>query len=191
MRYGGRLHISPAATLAASEGGTAFLIEWIDEMRTYSDLVVDTVARCPGPLCDALDGALHASIDGSSAIGATTPWSNVIAIDLDFANYLSEVAHVGVVHGSAVGVETHVRCASRMLFRCPRRATRAGAHRDRVCGVDTPCRRGLKRLSTRRHPRGTYAVRGFSFFRMAFHALSHVKTLPPIRRNSARCLPGL
>jgi aspartate/methionine/tyrosine aminotransferase len=50
--------------------------------------------------------------------------------DLDFANYLLEAAYVGVVYGSAFGVET--MCGSRMLFRCPRRATRAGASRLRV-----------------------------------------------------------
>jgi hypothetical protein len=31
--------------------------------------------------------------------------------NLDFANYLLEAAHVGVVHGIAFGVENHVRIA--------------------------------------------------------------------------------
>jgi aspartate aminotransferase len=50
-------------------------------------------------------------VDCSGAIGATTPSRDVIATDLDFANYLLEAAHVGVVHGSAFGVENHVRIA--------------------------------------------------------------------------------
>ncbi|AQH02642.1 hypothetical protein A9R05_27315 [Burkholderia sp. KK1] len=50
-------------------------------------------------------------MDYSDAIGATTPSGDVIATDLDFADYLPEAAHVGVVHGSAFGVENHVRIA--------------------------------------------------------------------------------
>jgi aspartate aminotransferase len=65
--------ISHAATLAALEGGTDFLLELIDELRTCRDLVVDTMARCPGLRCDALDGAFYAFVDCSGAIGATTP----------------------------------------------------------------------------------------------------------------------
>ncbi|AET92644.1 aspartate aminotransferase A [Burkholderia sp. YI23] len=76
--------------------------------------------------------ALYAFVDCSGAIGATTPSGDVIATDLDFANYLPQAPHVGVVHGSAFGVENHARCGSRMLFRCPRCATRAGASRPRV-----------------------------------------------------------
>lgn len=43
--------------------------------------------------------------------GCSTPSGDVIATDLDFANYLLEAAHVGVVHGIAFGVENHVRVA--------------------------------------------------------------------------------
>lgn len=53
--------ISQAATLAALEAGTDFLIEWIDALRTCRDLVVDTVARCPSLRCDAPDGAFYPS----------------------------------------------------------------------------------------------------------------------------------
>ena len=51
-------------------------------------------------------------MDCPGAIGAATPSGDVIATDLDFANYLPEVAHVGAaVHCSAFGVENHVRIA--------------------------------------------------------------------------------
>ncbi|WP_125474304.1 aminotransferase class I/II-fold pyridoxal phosphate-dependent enzyme, partial [Caballeronia humi] len=174
--------ISQAATLAALEGGTDFLLEWIDELRTCSDLVVDTMARCPGLRCDALDGAFYAFVDCSGAIGATTPSGDVIATDLDFANYLLAAAHVGVVHGSALGVENHVRIAYAVPMPTLRRVP---AHRDRVCGVDTRCRRGPKRLSTRRHARDTCAVRGFFFLSDGLPCSISSKTLPPSRRNSA------
>ncbi|WP_162069082.1 hypothetical protein [Burkholderia sp. THE68] len=88
------------------------------------------MARCPGLRCDALDGAFYTFANCSGAIGAATLSSDVIATNLDFANYLLEAAYVGVAYGSAFGVET--MCGSRMLFRCPRRATRAGASRQRV-----------------------------------------------------------
>ncbi|CAL8481146.1 hypothetical protein [Caballeronia sp. S22] len=87
--------ISQVATLAALEGGTDFLIEWIDELRICRDLVLDTVAGCPGLHCDARDGAFYAFVDYSGAIGATTPSGDVIATDLDFANYMLAAAHVG------------------------------------------------------------------------------------------------
>ncbi|MBU9366039.1 aspartate aminotransferase [Burkholderia multivorans] len=103
--------ISQAATLAALNGGTAFLVEWLSELRACRDLVVETVARCPGLRCEAADGAFYAFVDCSGAIGATTPSGKVLATDLDFANYLLEAAHVGVVHGSAFGVDNHVRIA--------------------------------------------------------------------------------
>lgn len=62
--------ISQAATLAALEGGTDFLIEWIDELRTCRDPVVYIVARCPGLRCDAPHGEFYAFVDCSGAIGA-------------------------------------------------------------------------------------------------------------------------
>lgn len=103
--------ISQAATLAALEGGTEFLVEWLAELRQSRDLVVETVGRCQGLRCEAADGAFYAFVDCSAAIGAATPDGQVIATDLDFANYLLEAAHVGVVHGSAFGVDNHFRIA--------------------------------------------------------------------------------
>jgi aspartate aminotransferase len=41
----------------------------------------------------------------------STPSGDVIATDLDFASYLLGAAHIGVVHRSAFGVESHVRIA--------------------------------------------------------------------------------
>ena len=127
--------ISQAATFAALEGGTDSLLEWIDELRTCRDLVVDTMARCPGLRCDALDGAFYAFVDCSGAIGATTPSGDVIATDLDFANYLLEAAHVGVVHGSALGVENHVRFA----YAVPMPTLRDACRRiETACAALTP-----------------------------------------------------
>ncbi|KXU84682.1 hypothetical protein CR51_41855 [Caballeronia megalochromosomata] len=122
--------ISQAATLAALEGGTGFLIEWIDELRTCRDLVVDTVARCRGLRCDAPDGAFYAFVNCSGAIGANTPSGAVIATDLDFANYL--LGRRMSARCTTARSAWRTMCGSRMLFRCPRCATRACASRPRV-----------------------------------------------------------
>jgi aspartate aminotransferase len=127
--------ISQAATLAALEGGTEFLVEWIAELRTCRDLVLETVARCPGLRCDAPDGAFYAFVDCSGAIGMATPAGGIIATDLDFANYLLETAHVGVVHGSAFGVEHHVRIA----YAVPMPTLRDACRRiEAACAALTP-----------------------------------------------------
>ena len=78
----------------------------------------------PGLRCDALDDAFYAFVDCSGAIGAATPSGDVIATDLDFANDLLEAAHVGVVQGSAFGVENHVRIAYAVPMPTPRDACR-------------------------------------------------------------------
>jgi aspartate aminotransferase len=128
--------ISQAATPAALEGGIDFLIEWrIHELRTCHDLVVGTVARCPGLLCDAPDGAFYAFVDCSGAIRATTPSVDAIATDLDFANSLLEAAHVDVVHGSAFGVENLVRIA----YAVPMPTLRDACRRiETACAALTP-----------------------------------------------------
>ncbi|MCE4574846.1 hypothetical protein [Caballeronia sp. CLC5] len=79
--------------------------------------------------------ALYAFVDCSGAIGATTPSGDVIAIDLDFANYLLEAAHVGVAHGSAFGVENHVRIAYAVPMPTPRDACR---RIETACAALTP-----------------------------------------------------
>jgi aspartate aminotransferase len=73
--------------------------------------VLATIGRCDGLRCDVAEGAFYAFVDCSGLIGATMPSGTLLHDDLDFANYLLETAHVGVVHGGAFGVEHHVRIA--------------------------------------------------------------------------------
>ncbi|QNB14777.1 pyridoxal phosphate-dependent aminotransferase [Paraburkholderia tropica] len=103
--------ISQAATVAALRGGLSFLDDWLVELRANRDLVNATIARCPGLHCEPADGAFYAFVNCAGLIGATTPDGAVLRDDLAVATWLLESAHVGVVHGSAFGVEDHVRIA--------------------------------------------------------------------------------
>lgn len=103
--------ISQAATIAALRGGTGFMRDWLDTLRESRDRVLATIARCDGLRCDVAEGAFYAFVDCRALIGATTPAGTVLRSDFDFATYLLETAHVGVVHGGAFGVEHHIRIA--------------------------------------------------------------------------------
>jgi aspartate aminotransferase len=103
--------ISQAATVAALRGGLSFLDDWLVELRANRDLVNATIARCAGLHCEPADGAFYAFVNCAGLIGATTPDGTILRDDLAVATWLLESAHVGVVHGSAFGVEDHVRIA--------------------------------------------------------------------------------
>ncbi|MEW6340807.1 MAG: aminotransferase class I/II-fold pyridoxal phosphate-dependent enzyme [Paraburkholderia sp.] len=103
--------ISQAAAVAALRGGIGFMTDWLATLRASRDLVLATIGRCDGLRCDVAEGAFYAFVDCSGLIGATMPSGTLLHDDLDFANYLLETAHVGVVHGGAFGVEHHVRIA--------------------------------------------------------------------------------
>lgn len=103
--------ISQAAAMAALRGGTAFMSDWLTALQANRQMVLAAIERCPGLHCAASEGAFYAFVNCAGLIGATTPDGTVLSTDLDFANYLLDAAHVGVVHGSAFGVENHVRIA--------------------------------------------------------------------------------
>ncbi|MBN3727135.1 aminotransferase class I/II-fold pyridoxal phosphate-dependent enzyme [Burkholderia sp. Ac-20379] len=103
--------ISQAAAIAALRGGTGFMRDWLGALRESRDRVLATVARCEGLQCDVAEGAFYAFVNCAGLVGATTPDGKVLRNDFDFASYLLDTAHVGVVHGGAFGVEHHVRIA--------------------------------------------------------------------------------
>ncbi|WP_438390996.1 pyridoxal phosphate-dependent aminotransferase [Caballeronia sp. DA-9] len=103
--------ISQAAAVAALRGGTDFMADWLSELASNRSVVLEMIERCPGLHCAASEGAFYAFVDCSGLMGATTPDGERIGSDLDFANYLLDAAHVGVVHGGAFGIENHVRIA--------------------------------------------------------------------------------
>ena len=103
--------ISQAATVAALRGGTDFMTEWLAALRTNRATVLAAIERCPGLYCAAAEGAFYAFVNCAGVIGSATPDGTILRSDLDFATYLLDAAHVGVVHGGAFGVEEHIRIA--------------------------------------------------------------------------------
>lgn len=103
--------ISQAAAVAALRGGTGFMAAWLDTLQAGRATVLAAIARCPGLYCAASEGAFYAFVNCEGVIGATTQGGEILRSDLDFANYLLETAHVGVVHGGAFGIENHLRIA--------------------------------------------------------------------------------
>jgi aspartate aminotransferase len=103
--------ISQAAAVAALRGSKGFLTGWIEELRRGRELLLDTIERAPGLKCEAPEGAFYAFVNCEGVVGAKAPDGRVVRNDLDFANYLLEVAHVGVMHGDAFGVPNHIRIA--------------------------------------------------------------------------------
>lgn len=103
--------ISQRAAIAALEGGLDFMPAWLDTLRERRGIVLDMVSRTDGLSSDTPEGAFYVFADCRAMIGAMTPDGRVIANDLDFATYLLEAAHVGVVHGSAFGTPGYIRIA--------------------------------------------------------------------------------
>jgi aspartate aminotransferase len=103
--------ISQRAAIAALEGGLDFMTGWLETLRERRGIVLDAIARIDGLSSDVPEGAFYVFADCRAMIGATTPEGRVIANDLDFATYLLEAAHVGVVHGSAFGTPGYIRIA--------------------------------------------------------------------------------
>ncbi|CRM90926.1 Aspartate aminotransferase [Pseudomonas sp. 22 E 5] len=103
--------ISQAAAVAALRGNKDFLAGWIEELGRARELLLRTIERSPGLICEAAEGAFYAFVNCEGVVGAKASDGRVLQNDLDFANYLLEVAHVGVMHGEAFGVPNHIRIA--------------------------------------------------------------------------------
>lgn len=87
------------------------MADWLAELQINRAMVLAAIERCPGLHCAASEGAFYAFVNCAGVIGAATQDGTILRTDLDFANYLLDAAHVGVVHGSAFGVEDHIRIA--------------------------------------------------------------------------------
>ena len=103
--------ISQAAAVAALDGGTGFIRDWLVLLGQRRDRVLQTISRIDGLSCAVPDGAFYVFANCSAMLGRTTAQGQRIESDLDFANYLLDAAHVGTVHGSAFGAPGHLRIA--------------------------------------------------------------------------------
>jgi aspartate aminotransferase len=103
--------ISQAATVAALEGGTAFMRDWLTTLAVRRDRVLQTIQRIDGLSCAVPDGAFYVFVNCKELLGRTTPQGRRIETDLDLANYLLDSTHVGTIHGSAFGTPGYLRIA--------------------------------------------------------------------------------
>lgn len=103
--------VSQAAAAAALSGGTDFLADWLEELALRRALSLRAIEEIDGLSCTAPEGAFYAYVNCAALIGRFLPNGDQIQNDLDFARYLLEAAHVGVVHGAAFGVSPYVRIA--------------------------------------------------------------------------------
>lgn len=103
--------ISQAAAIGALNGGIGFMADWLKLLAQRRDTVLETIARIPGLRCSAPQGAFYLFVNCEGMLGSTTSTGKPIRNDFDFANYLLEEAHVGVVHGAAFGASPYVRIA--------------------------------------------------------------------------------
>lgn len=103
--------ISQRAAIAALDGGIGFMADWIGQLAERRDIVLDALKGVAGIEADLPDGAFYVFADCGGLIGTVAPDGRTIQSDLDFATYLLEAAHVGVVHGSAFGTPGHIRIA--------------------------------------------------------------------------------
>lgn len=103
--------ISQAAAIAALDGSTGFIDEWINRLAARRDRVLASVGRIAGLECAMPEGAFYLFVNCQGMYGKQTPDGALISNDFEFASYLLDAAKVGTVHGSAFGAPGYVRIA--------------------------------------------------------------------------------
>ena len=101
--------ITQAATLAALEGPQTMLATRRESFEQRRDLLMNAVDAIDGLDCRPPQGTFFAYPSCAPLLGKSTPEGRRIASDRDFAAYLLESEHVGVVPGAAFGLSPHVR----------------------------------------------------------------------------------
>lgn len=103
--------ISQAAAVAALDGGTGFIDDWVARLAQRRDRVLETLGRIDGLHCAVPEGAFYLFVNCQGLYGRRTPEGKPIHSDLDLAGYWLEAAKVGTVHGSAFGAPGYLRIA--------------------------------------------------------------------------------
>lgn len=101
--------ISQAAAVAALNGPTDFLVEWVAIFQERRDLVVRLLNGIPGIQCRKPEGAFYVYPSCAGCIGKTTPSGTVINSDSDFVSALLEMEDVAAVQGAAFGLSPYFR----------------------------------------------------------------------------------
>jgi aspartate aminotransferase len=103
--------ISQAAAVAALDGGTGFIDEWVSRLAARRDRVLASVGRIAGLECAMPEGAFYLFVNCQGMYGKITPEGKPITDDFAFASYLLDAGKVGTVHGSAFGAPGYLRIA--------------------------------------------------------------------------------
>ena len=97
------------AAIQALIGPQDCLDEMLAAYATRRQMVVERLNAIDGINCLEPAGAFYAYPDISGLLGKKTPDGNLIENDTDFALYLLEQAHVGIVQGAAFGLSPNFR----------------------------------------------------------------------------------
>lgn len=103
--------VSQVAAVAALDGGTAFIGDWIARLAVRRDRVLGTLKRIDGLDCAMPEGAFYLFVNCQGLYGKRTPSGDVLRDDLEVASYFLDAVKVGTVHGSAFGAPGYLRIA--------------------------------------------------------------------------------
>jgi aspartate aminotransferase len=101
--------VAQIAAAAALDGPQEILLERAATYQRRRDMMVAALARCPGLVCHAPEGAFYVYPECSACIGRRTRGGRLLASDEDLAAALLHEAGVGVVAGRAFGLSPHLR----------------------------------------------------------------------------------
>lgn len=104
--------ISQAASVAALNGPTDFIVERADRFQARRDIVVERLNEADGISCLKPEGAFYVYPECSGLLGKTTPSGNVLKTDADVCTWLLENHHVSCVPGVAFGLSPHFRIST-------------------------------------------------------------------------------
>ncbi|RED50761.1 pyridoxal phosphate-dependent aminotransferase [Aestuariispira insulae] len=101
--------ITQHAAIEALNGPQDCLDHMLEAYKTRKALVVESLNAIEGITCLEPAGAFYAYPDIGGLLGKKNPEGTVIENDTDFALYLLESAHVGIVQGAAFGLSPNFR----------------------------------------------------------------------------------
>jgi aspartate aminotransferase len=101
--------ISQEAAEAALRGDQSFLKEWNNVFQGRRDIAVKMLNEAEGLTCRKPGGAFYVFPSCKGLLGMQTPDGAIINNDADYASYLLEKNHVGVVPGSEFGAPGYFR----------------------------------------------------------------------------------
>jgi len=101
--------ISQAASVVALNGRQDFIPERAAAFKSRRDMVAAMLNTAPGMRCHTPEGAFYVYPSCAGVIGKKTPDGVTLNNSEDFSRYLLESEGVAAVHGTAFGLDPHLR----------------------------------------------------------------------------------